>query len=285
MATNSGITLHRPDDVETWHRSGERRIFVGDVVDASNSDSMSVGFARYAPGESNEWLVTYDEALVVTRGTHSVTSADGVKTTAKAGEVIFLRKGTRLVYSAEEDGADVVYVSYPHWIDAQEGSEHAHLLDTFQPSDDPPETGEPVTLLRQIYEPLARGESDLGPFFDALADDVEFRTPVGTVHGRQAVIDYFEADAAALEVDPFVRPLEYYADGNRVVVLGDETFRVRQSGATHRAEWAWVHDVRDGLITRITAIQHLGPVAEHEAGALSGTESPSDRPARDGARL
>jgi ethanolamine utilization protein EutQ len=143
-AMPSGITLFTPADVKTWHRSGERRIFLADVLDAANSDSMSVGFARYASGESNDWVVTYDEALVVTRGTYSVTSADGVKTTAKAGELIFLRKGTELTYSAEEDGADVVYVTYPHWVEAQRRSEHAHLLDTFQPTGDAPDTGEPV---------------------------------------------------------------------------------------------------------------------------------------------
>jgi ethanolamine utilization protein EutQ len=104
---------------------------------------MSVGFARYAPGEANEWVVTYDEALIVTRGAYSVTSADGRKTTAKAGELIFLSKGTKVVYSAEEDGAEVVYVTYPHWIKAQEASQHAALLETFHPIEGaPPEGGE-----------------------------------------------------------------------------------------------------------------------------------------------
>jgi ethanolamine utilization protein EutQ (cupin superfamily) len=60
---SQGVTKLTADDVETWYRSGERRLFLADVLDASNSDSMSVGFARYAPGEANDWLVTYDEAL------------------------------------------------------------------------------------------------------------------------------------------------------------------------------------------------------------------------------
>jgi ethanolamine utilization protein EutQ (cupin superfamily) len=48
------------------YQSEDRHLFLSDVVDESNGDSMSVGFARYGPGESNEWVVTYDEALVVT---------------------------------------------------------------------------------------------------------------------------------------------------------------------------------------------------------------------------
>ncbi len=139
MATSpERISRFTPDGVETWYQSGERRIFLSDVVDPSNSDTMSVGFARYAGGESNEWVVAYDEALIVTGGVFTVASADGRETTARAGEIIFLRKGTRVVYSAKAEGAEVVYVTYPHWMNAQEKSEHAALLDTFHPSDEAP---------------------------------------------------------------------------------------------------------------------------------------------------
>jgi len=119
-------------DPTTWHQSGDRQIFLGDVVDASNSDTMSVGFARYNKGESNEWTVTYDEVLVVTKGVFTVSSADGAKT-AKAGELIFLTDGSKVVYRAEEE-TELVYVTYPHWFDAQHNSEHADLLDKFHPA-------------------------------------------------------------------------------------------------------------------------------------------------------
>ena len=101
---------------------------------------LGLGFARYAPGQSNEWVVTYDEALIVTKGVYSVTAEDGTKTTAKVGEVIFLTKGTKVVYSAAEE-TEVVYVTYPTWMDAHRRSEHAHLLDIYHPiqSDGPPD--------------------------------------------------------------------------------------------------------------------------------------------------
>ena len=42
----------------------DREIFVGDVLDSSNSDTMSVGFYRNKrKGEKNEWVVTYDKLL------------------------------------------------------------------------------------------------------------------------------------------------------------------------------------------------------------------------------
>jgi ketosteroid isomerase-like protein len=118
-----------------------------------------------------------------------------------------------------------------------------------------------VALLRRIWEPVARGESDdVGPFFDALADDVVFELPVGELRGKRAVVDYFAHAHEAIESRPFEQPLEYYGAGPRVVILGDETFTIRATGTTHRAAWAWVHDVHDGRITRIVAIQDLGAV-------------------------
>jgi ethanolamine utilization protein EutQ len=138
MATTTateGIRLYTASDVADWYRRGDREIFLGDVLDPSNSESMTVGFARYAPGESNEWVVTYDEALIVTAGAFTVASKDGRRTTARAGEVIFLRKGTPLVYSAEDEGAELVYVTYPHWSLTE--AEQA-FIDAFQPIDGPP---------------------------------------------------------------------------------------------------------------------------------------------------
>jgi len=106
---------------------------------------MTVGFAHYAPGAANEWVVTYDEALIITRGAFTVTSADGVETTARVAEIIFLRAGTPVVYSAKGDGAELVYVTYPHWSET-EASER--FLDVFQPSEDRPEQQDAEAVLR-----------------------------------------------------------------------------------------------------------------------------------------
>lgn len=116
-----------------YYRYADRPIFVGDVLDTSNSEHMSVGFYRnQKKGERNEWVVTYDEALIVTKGALTVRSSDGA-TTARAGEIIFLTKGTAIAYEAAEDDTEVVYVSYPHWMDAHMKSEHAHLLEAYRP--------------------------------------------------------------------------------------------------------------------------------------------------------
>lgn len=124
-------TQYSSNKITQWYQSKDDPIFLGDVVDADSGTQMSVGFARYAKGAQNDWVVTYDEALIVTKGQYSVVTDEGTAT-AKAGEVIYLTKGTKLTYRADEE-TEVVYVSYPHWAKAQSESEHAHFMDTFHP--------------------------------------------------------------------------------------------------------------------------------------------------------
>lgn len=138
-----------------------------------------------------------------------------------------------------------------------------------------------VALMRRIWGPLERGESqDFGPFFDVLAEDVVFETPVGQIQGRQALIHYYSRLSATLEFNPFVRPFEYYADEDRVVIIGAEIFKVKDSGVPHRAEWAWVVEVHVGRIVRIRHIQDFSRIARQVEEALSNARSDADEDAR-----
>jgi ethanolamine utilization protein EutQ len=120
------------DEPTTWYQHRDQRLFLADVVDPTVSDTMSVGFARYDAGAANTWTMQYDEALIVTKGAFSVRTAEG-EVTARPGEVIFLTAGTELEYRGEADGTEVVYVSYPHWMEATQRSETADLLGEFHP--------------------------------------------------------------------------------------------------------------------------------------------------------
>jgi ketosteroid isomerase-like protein len=136
-----------------------------------------------------------------------------------------------------------------------------------------------VALLQRIWGPIERGEStDYQPFFDHLDDDVVLLTSVGELRGKQAVIHYFTHAGELLEFRPFERPQEYYGDGDRVVIVGEETFRVRVSGVTARAPWAWVHTLHDGLIICIEAIQDLSVVADAVSEAIARAQVAVPRP-------
>ena len=273
--TQNPVARLTPEDVATWLQWQHDQAFIGDVLGAGDRALMGVGFARYAPGASNEWTVTSDEALIVTQGAFSVSSADRHTVTAQAGEIIYLRSGTKLVYSAEDAGAELVYVMHPHPENTNLYRDHAALVARFHPvAEAPPHFGDAasqnVALLKRIWGPAERGESyDLRPFFDILAEDVIFKTPVGQVQGKQAVIDYFAAGSETLEYRPFLKPIEYYAAGNVVVTISEELFTVKETGVTHRSDWAWSHELHDRLITKITVMQDLSGVAKQVRDALT----------------
>lgn len=119
------------DSPTTWYQRGDQQIHLGDVLDHTTDAAMTVGFARYRQGEANEWTVTYDEALIVTKGAFTVRTSDG-SCSARAGEVIYLPAGAAVVYQADED-TELVYVTHPHWLEATEKSAHARQLTEFHP--------------------------------------------------------------------------------------------------------------------------------------------------------
>jgi ethanolamine utilization protein EutQ len=131
METSTGVRKVSSDDQLEWYRRGDQELRLADAIDGRHGAAMTVGFARYAAGESNDWTMSYDEALVVTKGRFAVDS-NGSSTVAGPGEVIYLRSGTPLVYRAVED-SEVVYVSYPHWYEATSQSPYAGKLDEFAP--------------------------------------------------------------------------------------------------------------------------------------------------------
>ena len=122
-----------------------------------------------------------------------------------------------------------------------------------------------IARARSTMEPGA----GLQPLFDALAEDVVLSvtvaegTPIsGEFRGRDAVIQYFETLGEVGEFDPFVRPLEYFASGNRVVILGEERFNIKKTGASGSTDFAFVYDFLDGLVTRLLFIEDTSAIAD-----------------------
>jgi ethanolamine utilization protein EutQ (cupin superfamily) len=103
----------RIDDTRAWFLAGDHDVMVGDVLDLATTAAMRVRFGRYAKGAQHEWVVTHEETMIVTRGVLRV-RFDGGEQLARAGEVIALSKGTRVVYRGEEDGTEVVFVTHVH---------------------------------------------------------------------------------------------------------------------------------------------------------------------------
>lgn len=104
------------DDTPAWFLAGDDDVMVGDVLDLVPTQGLRVRFGRYDQGAEHEWIVAYDETLIITKGALLV-RFDGGGQIARAGEVVALSKGTRVVYRGEEDGTEVVFVTHSHWAD------------------------------------------------------------------------------------------------------------------------------------------------------------------------
>jgi ketosteroid isomerase-like protein len=123
-----------------------------------------------------------------------------------------------------------------------------------------------IELAKRLINPP---DGNWQPLLDHLADDVVFKvtvpegTPIsGEFRGKQAVIGHFARLGELLEFRQ-EEPMEFFGEGDRVVVLGKETVEIKPSGVTvPGSEYADVLDFRDGLITRFLVIQDMSAFAD-----------------------
>jgi uncharacterized protein len=125
-------------------------------------------------------------------------------------------------------------------------------------------TQENIAFARSVLE-----TEDWPRLIDRLADDVVFKvtipdgTPVsGELRGKQAVVEHLLNLGNLLEFRQ-EKPLEFFGNGERVVVLGTESVEIKMNGATvPNSEYATVLDFHDGLVTRFGVIQDLTAVVD-----------------------
>ena len=113
---------------------------------------------------------------------------------------------------------------------------------------------ENVRVVQEMF--AAFGQGDIPGVLDRLGDDIEWRIagpselPYAGIHrGRDEVAKFFQTFGQVAEFEVF-EPQEYFAKGDKVVVLGHERQRVRSTGQVVETEWAMVFLVRDGRITK-----------------------------------
>ncbi len=135
-----------------------------------------------------------------------------------------------------------------------------------------------VDVVQKNYE--AVGSGDIPALLDLLTDDVEWTMQgpptipfAGTRRGREAVGEFFSVLGENLEFEQF-EPREFVAQGDTVVVLGDERSLVKSTGRAFEQEWAHVYTMRDGRCARgfiidDTAAQVVALGAAQEGGRAS----------------
>lgn len=89
-------------------------VFTGNLIDERHGGPITVGYGRYAPGQSISETLAVDDVMVVLEGRLSV-STDAGTVTAGPGEIVIMPKDTAVTIRSHEDGAVTAYVTYPHW--------------------------------------------------------------------------------------------------------------------------------------------------------------------------
>ena len=110
-------------------------------------------------------------------------------------------------------------------------------------------TEENLDVIRRGYEAFGRG--DINALLESFDEQINWVTPgppelatSGNRTGRQAVAQFFTAVNDTFEIQRF-EPREFLAQGDRIVVLGSETARVRTTGKVLELDWVHVFALRN----------------------------------------
>jgi ketosteroid isomerase-like protein len=109
-----------------------------------------------------------------------------------------------------------------------------------------------LALIRRGYE--AFGQGDLEGLIDTMDPNVEWVSPgpsdlptAGTRRGQAAVREFFGMINELFQFESF-EPHTFVAEGDRVIVLGVDTVKVKATGNVLSEHWAHAFTVRGGKV-------------------------------------
>ena len=92
-------------------------VFTGNLVDERHGGPVTIGYGRYAPGQSLSETIAVHDVMIVLEGRLSVTTEAGTLR-AGPGEIVYMPAGQPVTIHSHEEGAVTAYVTYPHWREA-----------------------------------------------------------------------------------------------------------------------------------------------------------------------
>ena len=121
-----------------------------------------------------------------------------------------------------------------------------------------------LDIVRKGYDAFGRG--DIPGLLGLLDPQVSWATPgpadlptAGIRRGHQAVQEFFQTLSNLGDILRF-EPKDFIAQGERVVVLGEETMRVQATGRSVEYRWAHVFTVRNGKVEAFVEYGDVGAV-------------------------
>ena len=137
---------------------------------------------------------------------------------------------------------------------------------------------ENVSVVKDAYR--AFGEGNLDELLALLDDSVKWFSispphlipTAGTRYGPEQVEQYFSLLRSSDQLKG-CWPLEFIAEGDKVVTIGEWLSEVKASGSLIRSPWVHVFTLRDGKICEFRSFYDT-------AAVISGLESAAPRPSR-----
>ena len=133
-------------------------------------------------------------------------------------------------------------------------------------------TAENLQVVREGYAAFGRG--DVAGLLALMAEDVAWEIPgaglplAGTYRGREGVANFFQKLGEQTEILDF-QPREFLADGDRVLVVGWESFKVKATGRVAEAHWIMSFTVRDGKISAFREYTDTKAIADAYVSAAA----------------
>lgn len=118
-------------------------------------------------------------------------------------------------------------------------------------------------LVQQVYSHF--GSGNIPSLLALLSPDVDWSFPKNdnpifrTYKGREDVLNFFVAISETQDPLQF-EAKDFIADGDKVVVLGLERWKVKSTQKTFEANWVHVYTIKDAEITTVQILTNMTDV-------------------------
>ena len=115
-------------------------------------------------------------------------------------------------------------------------------------------TGQNVQTVKDFFAAIGRGDREA--LLALVAEDIEWIIPgkdwplAGTHRGHVGLTDLLQKASETVETS-FPKPPEYVAQGDRVLVVGVATGKIKVTNKRFKDDWVFDMTVRDGKVTKI----------------------------------
>ena len=136
---------------------------------------------------------------------------------------------------------------------------------------------ENVRVVREFFAALGGGDKQR--LMALVAEDIEWIIPgqdwplAGTHRGHAGLADVLQKASEKLETS-YPEPPEFVAQGDRVLVVGFATGRIKETNRTFEDHWVFAITVRDGKLTKIREYIDTQALARASEMAASSTPRP-----------